>query len=289
MINRRWLLAAWLSVLITLNACAGTPAAAPTLPSVAPSGLSVVVASDEFAAGSPRVPFVLYDGAQPLADATAVTVTALDLSDSTAVPGWSGAATPYEDYDVPYWVVYPQLPHAGYWGLHTQITLADGSQSDGQFAIQVVDKTASPNLGETPPASHNRTLQSEPDLAKISSDADPDPDLYRMTVAEALESGRPTVVTFATPAFCTSRLCAPVLEAVKSVAQQEQGAANFIHIEVYKNFNPLEYADEMGSWHLQSEPWTFVIDSSGVVVDRFGGPLSPGELTRALKALEPQS
>jgi hypothetical protein len=289
MINQRWPLAACLIVLMALSACAGKSAASPALTTSAPSGLSVVVASDEFAAGSPRVPFVLYDGAQPLADASAVTVTALDLSGGTAVPGWSGAATPYEDYDVPYWVVYPQLPHAGYWGLQTRITLADGTQTGGEFAIQVVDKTASPNLGETPPASHNRTLESEPDLAKISSDPDPDPDLYRLTVAEALKSGKPTVVTFATPAFCTSRLCAPVLEAVKTVAQQEQDAANFIHIEVYKNFDPLEYADEMGAWHLQSEPWTFVIDPAGVVVDRFGGPLSPGELTRALKALEPQS
>jgi len=289
MIVRRWSLAACLIALTALSACAGTPATPPGAPTLAPSGLSVVVASDEFAAGSPRVPFVLYDGAQPLADASAVTVTALDLSGGTAVPGWSGAASSYEDYDVPYWVVYPQLPHAGFWGLQTHITLADGSQTDGQFAIQVVAKTASPNLGETPPASHNRTLEREPDLAKISSDPDPDPDLYRMTVAEALKSGQPTVVTFATPAFCTSRLCAPVLEAVKTVARQEQGAANFIHIEVYKNFDPLEYADEMGAWHLQSEPWTFVMDPAGVVVDRFGGPLSPSELTRALQALEPQS
>jgi hypothetical protein len=289
MINRVWPFVTCLIMVIVLNACAGTPATAPALPSVAPSGLSVVVASDEFATGSPRVPFVLYDGAQPLADAAAVTVTALDLSGGTAVPGWSGPATSYQDYEVPYWVVSPQLPHAGFWGLQTQITLADGSQSDGEFAIQVVDRTASPNLGETPPASHNRTLESEPDLAKISSDPEPDPNLYRMTVAEALKSGKPTVVTFATPAFCTSRLCAPVLDAVKSVAQQEQGVANFIHIEVYKNFDPLEYADEMGTWHLQSEPWTFVMDPAGVVVDRFGGPLSPGELTQALQALEPQS
>ncbi len=76
-----------------------------------------------------------------------------------------------------------------------------------------------------------------------------------------------------------------MVNTVKQVASQEREAANFIHIEVYKEFNPLTYADEMAEWHLQSEPWTFVLDEQGVVVDRFGGPLSANELTQALAPL----
>lgn len=271
-------------LLACLAACAPQKANPVSTP-VGPSSIVVTVAADEFAVGRPRVPFVLFEGSQPVSSAQAVAVTAIDLNPSTPVPGWSGEAANYSDYSIPYWVVYPALPHAGFWNLQTDITLADGSHTGGQFAIQVVDRTVSPGVGEAPPASHNRTLRSEPDLAKLTSDPEPDPDLYRLTVANAIGSGKPSVITFATPAYCTSRLCAPVLNTVKQVAAQDRAAVNFIHIEVYQEFNPLTYADEMAEWGLQSEPWTFVLDRQGVVVDRFGGPLSANELSQALAPL----
>ena len=113
-----------------------------------------------------------------------------------------------------------------------------------------------------------------------------EPGLYQLTVAEALASGQPTVVTFATPAFCTSRLCAPVVDSVKAVYADLQDSVNFIHIEVYKDFGPpLVYADEMDEWHLPSEPWTYVLDREGKVVARLGGPVSPAELRSVLEPL----
>jgi hypothetical protein len=140
-------------------------------------------------------------------------------------------------------------------------------------------------IGEVPPASDNRTVASEPDLAKLTSDPHPEPGLYELTVAEALESGRPTVVTFATPAFCTSRLCAPVVESVKTVYADLGEQANFIHIEIYQSVDPFVYVPEMDEWKLQSEPWTFVLGADGAVVQRFGGPVSPQELEAALGPL----
>ena len=106
-----------------------------------------------------------------------------------------------------------------------------------------------------------------------------------MTVAEALASGRPTVVTFATPGYCESRLCSPVVESVKAVQESVQVQANFIHIEVYLSFDPLVYAAEMEERHLASGLWTFVLDASGRVTARLGGPVSPRELTDILLPL----
>jgi hypothetical protein len=165
------------------------------------------------------------------------------------------------------------------------VTLADGTQEQAQFTIETVADPDAPVVGETPPASENRTLNSEPDLKKLTSDASPEPGLYQMTVAEALKSGKPTVVVFATPAFCSSRLCAPVVNSEKSVYAQYKNSVNFIHIEVYKTFNPLVYADEMDQWHLTSEPWTFVLDRTGKVAARLGGPVSPRELTAVLQTV----
>jgi hypothetical protein len=261
------------------------PSEAPTAVTGGPSALSVAVASNDFGVGSPRVPFVLFEGSKPITDAQSITVIAFDLSSGTPTQGWKGSATGYNDYNIPYWVVFPQLPYSGYWGLGTVVTRADGSQAQAQFTIQTVDTPSAPKIGDRPPASKNRTLTTEPDIAKLTSDTSPEPGLYGMTVADALQSGKPTVVTFATPAFCTSRLCAPVVNSVKTVYQGLKDKVNFIHIEVYKTFNPLVYADEMAEWHLQSEPWTFVIGANGKVTEAFGGPVSPRELEQALEPL----
>jgi peroxiredoxin len=94
-------------------------------------------------------------------------------------------------------------------------------------------------------------------------------------------------VTFATPGYCTSQLCAPVVDTVDAVYKQYQDQANFIHIEVYKTFDPLVYADEMAEWGLTSEPWTFVLDKDGKVSARFNGPLGKEELVSALEPLLP--
>jgi hypothetical protein len=250
-----------------------------------PSALSIAVASNDFPTGQPRVPFVLFIGSQPIADAQAVSITAFDLSSGTPVPGWSGEAAPYTDYDPPYWVVRPELPGPGYWGLGAVVTLADGTTTQGQFTIEALADPSGPAVGEAPPAIENRTIATEPDLARLTSDIEPEAGLYQMTISDALASGKPSVIAFATPGFCTSRLCAPVIDSVKSVYAQHAEEANFIHIEIYESFDPLVYGPEMDQWGLTSEPWTFVLDDEGKVASRFGGPVSPRELTAALEPL----
>ena len=284
-----WLLKLGIWVLgfgIFLAACAA-PTLSPTPDNSAPTEVQVAVATGDILPGSPRLPLVLFDGPHPITDAQSVQVTVFDLATPSAPrAGWSGPATAYADYEIPYWVAYPQLPRAGRWGLNLQITKADGSSTQAQLTVQVVEKVDSPNVGDTPPASHNRTLATEPDIAKLTSDISPEPGLYQLTVADALTSGKPTVVTFATPAFCTSRLCAPVVDSVKAVYADLKDSVNFIHIEVYKDFGPPPvYADEMDEWRLQSEPWTFVMDRAGKVVARLGGPVSPAELRSVLEPL----
>lgn len=274
----------WPMLLLVLAACAA-PTPVPTTPTAMisdSSAIAVAIASNDFGVGAPRVPIVLFRESKPLAEARFVTLTAFDLSSGTPVPGWSGEAASYSDYEIPYWVMYPQLPKAGEWGFVADIALADGTRTEAQFIITVVEASSAPDVGDTPPASDNRTLQTEPELAKLTSDPAPEPGLYQLSVAEAVKSGQPTVVTFATPAFCESRLCAPVVDSVKAVYSEFKGSANFIHIEVYKTFNPLVYADEMEEWHMTSEPWTFVLDKTGKVTARLGGPVSPRELEAVL-------
>jgi hypothetical protein len=294
---KKFILFIWL--VLFLAACGGgsEPTAEPP-PPTEPTGqapaenlsggvteIQIAVATNDFAVGTPRIPFILYDGPQQIADAQSVQITAFDLSLDTQVAGWSGAATNYSDYEVPYWVVYPDLQKAGNWGLLAEVTRADGSVVQAPFTVEVLAQSEGPAIGSVAPPSDNRTLATEPDIAKLTSGTDPEPGLYQMTVAEAVASGRPTVVSLATPAFCQTEICAPVIDSVEAVYDEFQEQANFIHLEIYKDFQALVTADEVAEWGIPSEPWTFVVDSEGMVVARFGGPISPRELSEALAPL----
>lgn len=275
-------------LLLWLVGCGQAAAPAPADAPTGASDIQIAVVTDDFAVGRPRLPFILYSGPQRAADVQQVILTALDLSPATPAPGWTGEATSYSDYVIPYWVAYPELPHAGFWGLAADITLGDGTVTHAQFAIEVAEESLAPDVGDRPPASQNRTLDTEPDIEKLTSDWEPEPALYQMTIAEALQSGQPTIITFATPAFCQTQFCAPVVGSVKEVYGTHSEKANFIHIEVYKEFNPeLVLADEMTEWGFATEPWTYVLDDEGRVAARFGGPVSPRELTAALEAVLP--
>lgn len=270
--------------LLLLNVACSSPSTA-VVESDAVTDLQVVVATNDFPAGEPRIPIVFYDGPQPVADAQSVTLTLFDLSTDPPEPGWQGTATPYTDYEVPYWVVYPQVPAAGIWGLQAQVRRSDGQEIEVQFTIQVEETALAPAIGDIPPASENRTLATEPDLTLLTSDPDPAAALYEQTVAEALLSGRPSVITFATPGFCQTAICTPVVNSVETVYAEYGDSVNFIHIDIYDDFQELTLAEPVVTWNLQSEPWTFVLDEDGVIVARLGGPLAPQELREALSGV----
>src|SRR5690606_13139192 len=96
---------------------------------------------------------------------------------------------------------------AGLWALRVALpATALPTQGDGAsvvFPIEVAQETVAPDIGDPAPASVNRTVEDEPDLAELTTASEPDPRLYEATVASALDAGRPFVLTFASPAFCT--------------------------------------------------------------------------------------
>ena len=268
-------------LLLLLVGC--RPAAEPAPEAVTP--VQVALVSGDFAVGRPRVSFALFDGPEPLAKVQQVALNAVEVGVEAATPVWTGTAEGYTDYEIPYWVAYPELPAAGFWGLAAAIRLEDGTVVEAPFVIEVREVSAAPAIGEPAPASQNRTLKTEPELQKLSSGNDPNPALYQMTVAEAVASGRPTVVGFITPGLCQTRWCAPVLDSVEAVRAEVGEQANFIHVEVYEDFQALTVVAEMAEWGLTTEPWVFVLDEEGRVAARFNGPLSARELKAALTPL----
>ena len=163
------------------------------------------------------------------------------------------------------------------WVLRVSTIAPDGTpvQAVGNFAVNQESKT--PAIGSPAPASVTPTAGEVEDLATITSSTTPDPDLYELSVHQALAQDKPLVVVFATPAFCVIAACGPQVEVVSQLKDQNEGRANFIHIEVFKDPHLIEgnrpspdkIVPAVGQWNLPTEPWTFIVDSQGLVQAKF--------------------
>ncbi|MDP9237917.1 MAG: hypothetical protein M3P30_11080 [Chloroflexota bacterium] len=146
----------------------------------------------------------------------------------------------------------------------------------------MLDHSSEPGIGDPAPPSVQQTLANVSDIEQIDSSYPPRPQMHQMTVADAVASSRPTVIAFATPAFCRSRTCAPVMDTVMDPLYAKYAAhANFIHIEPYDlaKLRAANIEDEIPAtrdWKLQSEPWVFVIDRQGKVAAKFEGIIGRG-------------
>lgn len=86
-----------------------------------------------------------------------------------------------------------------------------------------------------------------------------------VTYKEALGK-EPILLLFATPQFCQSRVCGPVVDVAKQAQHKFEGKANFIQMEIYNENDPSQgVRHQVRQFHLPSEPWLFAINREGVV------------------------
>jgi hypothetical protein len=152
--------------------------------------------------------------------------------------------------------------------------------------LDVKAHSDSPAVGAKAPASATPTLASAHGaVSTLTTRVPPDRALLRYSIADSLAAHRPFVVTFATPRFCTSRTCGPVVDVVDYVRRQlGQSRLRFIHVEVYTRNRPaLGYNRWMRKWGLRSEPWTFLVGADGVIKAKFEGSVSADELEAAIR------
>lgn len=184
--------------------------------------------------------------------------------------------------DVGVYVVEVTFEKAGPWGVEAQVQAPDGRQGVVRIGFDVAATTRTPLPGQPAPRSRQPTVRDVQDIAQIDSSAQPEPALHDITIADAIASGKPTLVLFATPGYCSSRFCGPEMEIMKKIMPRYAGRVNFIHIEVYKDFAKLTPSDTFTEWHLTTEPWFFLIDGKGIITARFDGPTTGAELEGAL-------
>lgn len=176
---------------------------------------------------------------------------------------------------------------AGKWGVEMDIEKPeDGIDETLTPTFVVTTQATTPPIGFDAPRSENRTVDDVDDITLIDSSANPSEEMHTTTIKEAIEAGRPTLVLFAVPGFCTSRLCGPEIDIMRKLYPEWKDRVEFIHVEFYddpgKNSKVTKAAQE---WGLRREPWFFLIDENGKIAAKFEGPTSMAELVDAMTAV----
>ena len=303
-------------LLMAAMACAAdTPAVSESEP--APTRLAVPTSSPDAASADADAPNLRYHLATKVLETGTQRVAFLLTTDKglvdtpqaqIAVTYPDGGAAPapvIADYhEWPYGVrgsysAPVDFPQPGDYTL-TVTPVGNGASGDGvsgfaEIPVSVQSADPVPSVGETPPASATKTAAAGQPLSELTTAYEPDAALYRHSIADAIVSGRPSVIVFATPAFCTSPTCGPQVDTVSELRAARPDAANYIHIELYDN--PQEIQGDLGRARLvpaaaewgftrlpewTNESWVFVLDAGGVIRHRFEGFATLAELQAAL-------
>ncbi|MBM3925080.1 MAG: hypothetical protein FJ320_03715 [SAR202 cluster bacterium] len=281
-----------------------TPAASGT-PSSSSAEYNTFIAATEFTVGSNRFPFALVsrDGT-PLAGAQVnATFTQVDGDKSGKASGTAHyrelkGVTPHlhpdgaihEHFDVRgiYVVDGVQFDNPGVWKAEFDVSVDGRNPKAGVLGFRVREGSEAPEVGERPPATRNATLKDVSDPAEIDTHIPPYPPMHEMSVQEALGAGKPFMVVWATPMFCTSQICGPVTDVAIEMHKKYGDRMNFLHIEPWdiktaRTEGRLVPTQEFREWKLPTEPWVFVMGGDGVITARIEGLATNVEMEAAIK------
>jgi hypothetical protein len=177
------------------------------------------------------------------------------------------------------------FPSDGEWRI-VALVKRDGETKGTLLPSAVVGEFSGiPRPGQPAPRIHTPTAADVGgDLAQITTRIPPDTQ-NKVDYADALGK-EPIVLLFATPQFCQSRVCGPVVDVAEQVKEEYGDKAAFIHMEIYKDNKPPLTRSQVKAFHLPTEPWLFAIDRQGrvssVIEGAFGLPLLTSTVKKAV-------
>ena len=221
----------------------------------------------------------------PTASAAFLPIEGEDQAGPVAAPGSEGRGVYAADVT---------FDRAGFWAAQVTADL-EGGPLGGRAIFEVYEKHRFPAVGDKAPRTDNLTAGSKdaPPEAIDSRSRDgeplPDPELHQMTIAESIERGEPALVVFATPVYCVSRFCGPITDMVAELQTVYGDRANFIHVEVWRNFEGTVVNKGAADWIYRNddllEPWVYLIDAEGRIAQRWDNVATRAEIEPVLKEL----
>lgn len=291
---RRWALSLSLAIVLLGTSCGSGGPAKGSLAALRQGGItySLVQAQSALTVGTSRLAFglVARDGS-PKTGGTPQLWLAKDEESRALGPfsaRWMTWGPPKGDTTgMPptprFYVADVTVPSPGNWLILAQDT-EKGNRLVAEAAMAATDHPVAA-IG-SPALSHPTPVATTPEAARAIDTRDPPAPMHYISLDAALENGLPTVLVFATPLLCASRMCGPVVDEVLTVYEQVgRSRANFIDVEIYPERDANKPAPEFLRWGFDSEPWVLVIDKAGVIRGRFEGPVVASEIFAALQPL----
>ncbi len=255
------------------------------------------IVSSQIVTGPSRLLFSIIDSANNLLAGPDVPVVAkvYDLARDQTTPVVTAEA-PYMDTGTGrgLYRVLVELGHAGDWGIEVDATI-DGCVIASRAVFNVLEAGTVPAIGALAPRSDSPVGTTPEEIARISTDDDPDPDFYARSIAQAVTSGRPSAILFATPQFCQTATCGPMLDLMEAIAADFKESVTFVNVEPYKlretdlGLQPdldadghLQPVPSVVEWGLPTEPYLFIVGADGLITASFEGILGEDEVRAAL-------
>lgn len=258
---------------------------------------NLLPATNDFVARRPnRLPFGLFDADRKMIWGP----TAVYIASGTNSPAIGPLRANGHTFDVPerfqsstsksdlntvgngfYTATLPAISKPQKLGVLTLTKVGDKFQAAAaSILLTAKDPTVAP--GEQAIVVDTPTGNTAEELDKIDT-RNPHDDMHRISLPDALKLKKPTVLIFATPQLCASRICGPVVDVAEEVHHELGDKVTFIHNEIYRD-NDINkgYRSQVKAWGLPMEPFTFVIDARGKVVEQLQGPFDADELRAAI-------
>lgn len=315
-------LGALVALTVVLSGCAGDAAPDAAAPA-GPAGMSLAIAPANFdlAVGEDRrlLLAVFTDARERVAGGT-VEVRLAHLGDEPggeATPGPPRTASflPIPGLDLPapdpgpavvatdaltgVYALDVDLDEPGFWGVSVTADLVGVGAVEGRAVFRVLESAEIIDVGATAPATPNvvrddveagrAAPQALDSRLRSADERDRAEVLHSTRVDESLAAGRPVLIAISTPVYCVSLVCGPLTEYLVDVAGRFGDRADFVHIEVWEDFEDQRLNPAAAVWIQTAsggnEPWVFLVDGSGTVLARWDNVIDPGELEAALSAL----
>lgn len=132
---------------------------------------------------------------------------------------------------------------------------------------------------QAPPIATKTLADVGGDFSKITTYRYPDARMYQYSFDQALKTGKPIVLAFATPGHCTP--CDQQLQMLKAMLDKYGAQVLFVHLDQYQNPQAFKAFGVMG------DPWTYLIDQRQTVRYVQSGRVMYGELEAQLSRVLP--
>ena len=174
------------------------------------------------------------------------------------------------------------FPQAGFYDVFAAY---GGAKLDSTIQVYGADQIGPPVVGEQLPPAATATM-AKPLVDPVCSRVPPCP-FHEVDLVDAIGKGKPIVLMVATPAYCQTAVCGPILD---TLVDQASGRTDItvIHSEVYRNpkdvrdIQDANLAPVPDTYDLRFEPAMFVTNAAGTIVARADITVDRTEMTELL-------